>query len=107
MAASDCDVCGKRRKRIGVVWAYGIETGACDKCRGLEMENKQTAFRTTIDGGSERQLPVEVDGWWDSEGAYTLESVTLVHNGKTYDLIDALSPRVVANIEERIEQDYG
>ena len=106
-AASDCDVCGKQRKRIGVVWAYGIETGACDKCRGLEMEGKQTAFRTTIDCGIERQLPVEVDGWWDSDGGYNLEAVSLVHEGKTFDLIDALNERVIASTEERIEQDYG
>ena len=68
---------------------------------------RQTAFRTTIDGGIERQLPVDVDGWWDSEGGYNLEAVSLVHEGKTFDLIDVLSPRVVASIEERIEQDYG
>ena len=72
-------------------------------------ENKQTAFRTTIDGGIERQLPVEVDGWWDSYGGYNLEAVTYhdAANKCTYDLIDVLSPRVIANIEERIEQDYG
>ena len=102
-----CDVCGKHVKRIGVVWAYGIETGACDKCRGLEMEGKQTAFRTTIDGGIERQLPVEVDGWWDSEGGYNLEAVSLVHEGKTYNLIDVIKDRTIERIEERIEQDYG
>ena len=71
------------------------------------MENKQTAFRTTIDGGIERQLPVEVDGWWDSEGAYTAESVTLIVDGKTYELIDVLSRRVIAAIEDRIDEDYG
>ena len=68
---------------------------------------RQTAFRTTIDGGIGGPMPVEVDGWWDSEGAYTLESVMLVHDGHTYDLIDALSRRTVERIEERIEQDYG
>lgn len=32
----ECDVCGAKvpREQIASVIAYGIETGACDKCRG-------------------------------------------------------------------------
>lgn len=38
--AYQCDCCGRmvEKERIGRVWAYGIETYACDKCRGWEDE---------------------------------------------------------------------
>lgn len=31
----DCDCCGKHR-RCSRVWAMGIETFACDECRGID-----------------------------------------------------------------------
>lgn len=30
----ECDCCGKMRP-LSKCWAYGIETWACDECRGL------------------------------------------------------------------------
>ena len=33
---SSCDVCGATDRPTATVIAYGIETNACDKCRGVE-----------------------------------------------------------------------
>ena len=35
---SSCDVCGATDRPTATVIAYGIETNACDKCRGVEEE---------------------------------------------------------------------
>jgi Zn-finger nucleic acid-binding protein len=37
---ASCDCCGEMvpRDDIRVVIAYGIETGACSRCRGVEPE---------------------------------------------------------------------
>lgn len=39
-ATYECDCCGRKvtRDQIAVVIAYGIETAACDRCRGCEGE---------------------------------------------------------------------
>ena len=72
------------------------------------IAKRQRVYRITIDGGINGPMPVEADGGWDAAGGYSLQQLIVHHaNGQWYDLIDALSPRVVANIEERIEQDYG
>ena len=34
---SDCDCCGKNRK-LSWTFIYGIETFACDECRGMLVE---------------------------------------------------------------------
>lgn len=36
-ARSSCDVCGAIDRPTATVIAYGIETNACDKCRGVEQ----------------------------------------------------------------------
>ena len=35
---SACDVCGATDRPTATVVAYGIETNACDKCRGIKCE---------------------------------------------------------------------
>lgn len=37
----ECDCCGRKvpREQIAMVIAYGIETGACDRCRGQEEDD--------------------------------------------------------------------
>ena len=35
-AHSSCDVCGATDRPTATVIAYGIETNACDRCRGVE-----------------------------------------------------------------------
>lgn len=34
-ARSTCDVCGGNDRPTATIVAYGIETNACDKCRGV------------------------------------------------------------------------
>ena len=36
-----CDCCGRKvtREQIANVMAYGIETAACDRCRGVEEDD--------------------------------------------------------------------
>lgn len=36
----ECDCCNREvpREQIALVTAYGIETAACDRCRGVEEE---------------------------------------------------------------------
>lgn len=70
----------------------------------IETAGEQASFRATIDGGIGKLLPVEVDGWWDSEGGYHAEEITLTIDGKTYDLIDLLKSRVIASLEGQVEE---
>lgn len=45
----DCDCCGKNRP-LSRCWASGIETFACDECRGFEEEDdEQLRFWTEQD----------------------------------------------------------
>lgn len=39
----ECDCCSRKvpGDKIAVVIAYGIETAACDKCRGVEEEDEE------------------------------------------------------------------
>lgn len=37
----DCDCCSKYRP-LSRCWAYGIETWACDECRGFEESEPRT-----------------------------------------------------------------
>jgi len=37
-ARSSCDVCGAEDRPTATVIAYGIETNACDRCRGVEED---------------------------------------------------------------------
>jgi hypothetical protein len=77
---SDCDVCGKPSDTVRVIEAYGIETGACASCRG-------------VDDDDERVVPVITSSEWRVKRRLGYASVI---NGQKYVL--ALEPLTGATI---------
>jgi hypothetical protein len=55
---AQCDCCEQyvARDQITRCWAYGIETYACDACRGVPPDCR-------IDAGTGRVIPLEDEDW--------------------------------------------